>query len=570
VSFLTQTRLASGQSCAGARGTLLLQVKSPNDTIAFPATLAWHPQTLHNMRNLLNSASPPEWAASLRDRLLKAADKAKSLNSTRAGSHSGPWSPLQKSWMPPSGDKQDFASTATYKWPCTTTCEEACKGLKKCPSCKLWKKAKGSCNQTTGLPWVSHDGFNNRKAQTDHANMVAMTEHLNKLVLGWWFCPSRGIKYNCTSFAEVAVSLVRAWFLNETTRMNPNTRYAASVPGQHEGKAGGLIAFTHRWGALLNDCIALLQLSGPSLWTNNDEKQWKSWRGKWFKWLSDSDFGKEALRSPTNHGTNFFVHALSMAFATRNETYGLSLIAKLKEELPGSLAKQIRATGEMPHETARVASAGYSIMNLRALFELGHVVESICHTWKCGEHAWNWDFNLLRTSPPGPWQNRTGAKLKCNLISGKKERGDKTSKASCLSSCLEDECNAVNMVEKKGKIKKCRLRVCRGDDFQFKSTAAKGLTVRTAYYRTSPPEKGSGSVKEALEYLLRYAVRGRDWEKDHGRSKGVSWPHLAPILRAASVTFGDAKYEKYIKKVDPDQLFSKDYYGLVMPPLGTV
>ena len=73
-----------------------------------------------------------------------------------------------KKLVPPSGDIHDYWSVASYDWPCNTGCNRTLWS-----DCSRWcmppftlpflgpkcVDAHVACNQTTGLPWVTHDGY---------------------------------------------------------------------------------------------------------------------------------------------------------------------------------------------------------------------------------------------------------------------------------------------------------------------------------------------------------------------------------------------------------------------------
>src|SRR5690606_23169354 len=58
-------------------------------------------------------------------------------------------------------------------------------------------------------------------------------------------------------YAEHAATLLRVWFVEPETRMNPHARYAARFPGHWDGKSWGIHGTRHL--ADITDAVALLR-----------------------------------------------------------------------------------------------------------------------------------------------------------------------------------------------------------------------------------------------------------------------------------------------------------------------
>ena len=89
----------------------------------------------------------------------------------------GPFTVLNKTIVPPTGDVHDYLSTQSYGWPCTATCTPTVLNYTGAGSCARWcygsngcnwswvgqvepgEPPEYPCNRSTGLPWVSHSGF---------------------------------------------------------------------------------------------------------------------------------------------------------------------------------------------------------------------------------------------------------------------------------------------------------------------------------------------------------------------------------------------------------------------------
>src|SRR5437660_2728746 len=99
-------------------------------------------------------------------------------------------------------------------------------------------------------------------------------------------------------YAAKATQILRAWFLDAATRMNPNLEYAQFVPGVNTGRGIGLIET--RGLARLVDAIGLLETT--SAWTPADDRGVREWYATFLDWMQTSKNGRDESASKNNHG----------------------------------------------------------------------------------------------------------------------------------------------------------------------------------------------------------------------------------------------------------------------------
>lgn len=122
-----------------------------------------------------------------------------------------PQSVMDKGVVPPSGDKHDYMSQGPYWWPNPDTPD--------------------------GLPYVRRDGETNPEIRRieDSGNMRRMHEAVKTLTMAYYL--SRDERY-----AAKAAELLKVWYLNPETRMNPNLNYGQVVLGVYDnGRCIGII-----------------------------------------------------------------------------------------------------------------------------------------------------------------------------------------------------------------------------------------------------------------------------------------------------------------------------------------
>jgi hypothetical protein len=179
---------------------------------------------------------------------------------------------------------------------------------------------------------------------------------VHTLALGFYFTGNE-------AFAAHAAELLRVWFLNPATRMNPNLDYGQGIPGEVDGRPMGIIGTRGFVG--LVDAIGLLQNS--SAWTAADQQGMIAWMTAYLNWLQTSKIGTGEGNASNNHGTFFDTQAAAIAAFIGNTNLAREIIINAREK---RIAKQIEPDGKMPRELQRTKSFGYSVFNLRALTDL--------------------------------------------------------------------------------------------------------------------------------------------------------------------------------------------------------
>ncbi len=263
-------------------------------------------------------------------KLIEDADKALKLS---------PFSVMDKKLTPPSGDKHDYMSLGPYWWP--------------------------DPNKPGGKPYIRRDGESNPESKnndTDRPALEKMRAAVETLSLAYYFSGKE-------AYAEHAARLLRAWFLDAATKMNPHLNYGQAIPGRMDGRGIGIID-TRNLPAMLN-AVALLEPS-PS-WTKDNQAGLIRWFEAYLNWLLTSKNGKDEADEHNNHGTWYDVQVAGFALFV-----GKAQLAKQTiEHAKTRLAKQIEPDGRQPHELARTISFSYSTMNLIAFFELAVMGETL-------------------------------------------------------------------------------------------------------------------------------------------------------------------------------------------------
>jgi len=86
-------------------------------------------------------------------------------------------------------------------------------------------------------------------------------------------------------YASKAIELLRVWFLDNGTRMNPDLQYTKMAPGKNNGSSTGVMD-AHNIPDII-DANGLIQHS--PLWTKQDQLGVKLWSTKYLDWILNSD-----------------------------------------------------------------------------------------------------------------------------------------------------------------------------------------------------------------------------------------------------------------------------------------
>ena len=238
-----------------------------------------------------------------------------------------PLSVMMKKKIPASGDRHDYMSLARYFWP--------------------------DPSKPDGLPYISRDGHSNPELNELDRNKLGDTaERVTALSLTYFFTEDE-------KYAQKAAELLRVWFLNEDTRMNPNLEYAQMVPGHNGGKGRCYgILDTYSFVQML-DAVALLEDS--EAFTDEDSAALKNWFGELLDWILASPQGQQESSSANNHGTAYDAQVIAFALYSGKEDIARRILDEFPEK---RIFAQIAPDGSQPHELTRTRSYHYSHYNL--------------------------------------------------------------------------------------------------------------------------------------------------------------------------------------------------------------
>ena len=199
-------------------------------------------------------------------------------------------------------------------------------------------------------PYIQRDGM------TNPDNFV---EHRRAMVRLSLIVPALAAAYKLTrdkKYSTAAARHLRAWFIDDATRMNPDLQYAQAIKGRFTGRGTGIIDTLH----LVEVARAAWQIDLPAADLDGVRKWFAAYTG----WMTTHPYGIAERDAKNNHGTCWCTQVAAFAQLTGNADQTAYCKNRVQTVL---LPNQEAADGSFPEELRRTKPYGYSIFNLDAM-----------------------------------------------------------------------------------------------------------------------------------------------------------------------------------------------------------
>jgi hypothetical protein len=282
------------------------------------------------------SAAPALNVAAIdRDRILKAADAALNQEPITITKYRAALS---------EGGPNDFYSNGDYWWPNPAT--------------------------TNGLPYIKHDGKSNPDNFNHHRECLWQLRDA---------VAALGAAYKITGddrYVQKAVELLRVFFLDPKTRMNPNLQYAQAIPGVSTGRGIGIIDTLH----LIEIPKAVEAMEKSPAFPPDVLAGLKQWFADYVHWMTTSKNGHDEANTTNNHAVAFWLQVAVFSQFAGDEAQVAECRRRFKEVF---VPKQMAPNGSFPRELVRTKPYGYSIFQLDNLATLCQVLST------ANDNLWN-------------------------------------------------------------------------------------------------------------------------------------------------------------------------------------
>lgn len=212
-----------------------------------------------------------------------------------------------------------------------------------------------------GLPYVRRDGQSN-PANFNHHRLTLRRLRDAVCALAADFLVTRN-----GACAEKAAALLRVFFLDAPTRMNPHLRFAQAIPGVCEGRGIGIIDTLH----LIEIPVAIGALAASPQFAPELLAGLRGWFADYLDWMLSSPNGREEAAEKNNHAVAYWLQVAVFARFTGDTAALAECRRQFRQVLvPGQMA----ADGSFPAELARTKPYAYSIFQLDNLAALARVL----------------------------------------------------------------------------------------------------------------------------------------------------------------------------------------------------
>jgi hypothetical protein len=203
-------------------------------------------------------------------------------------------------------------------------------------------------------PYIQRDGITNPDNFVAHRQaLMRLSLHVPALAAAWLLTKE-------PRYAQHAVRHLSAWFVDETTRMNPHLRYAQAIKGRVTGRGVGIIDTIHlvevvRAASALEKARAVPAATASGI---------RSWVGQYLEWMTTHEYGRAERDAKNNHGTCWVMQVAEFARCTGRTDLQTYCRDRFKTTL---VPNQIAPDGSFPEELRRTKPYGYCLFNLDAM-----------------------------------------------------------------------------------------------------------------------------------------------------------------------------------------------------------
>lgn len=202
-------------------------------------------------------------------------------------------------------------------------------------------------------PYIRKDGQTNPNRFTAHKNALnAMTEAVFTLGAAAYLLEE-------PRYAQRAARVIRVWFTDPRTRMNPHLEYSQAIRGANTGRGAGIID-----GRTFIRAIQGMEfLAQTGQWDQKEQFAVRKWFEDYLHWLTRSENGQDEKRAGNNHASWWTAQVAAVASFVDNRPEMNAAFAYYRDHI---FPRQVRADGSAPREESRTRSLWYSAFNLEA------------------------------------------------------------------------------------------------------------------------------------------------------------------------------------------------------------
>ena len=212
-------------------------------------------------------------------------------------------------------------------------------------------------------PYVQRDGMTNPDNFNKHREaMRSFCDIVSALTAAYKITGDE-------NYAAHAIRHLKAWCVDDATKMYPHLKYAQAIKGRFTGRGTGIIDTIH----LIEAARAAEALAGSTSFKEGEDTAIKQWFAEYLQWLATHQYGIDERDAKNNHGTWWAAQVATFAHLV-NDTATLSYCRSRFKNV--FLPKQFAPDGSFPEELRRTKPYSYSIFNLEGMAALCWVLST--------------------------------------------------------------------------------------------------------------------------------------------------------------------------------------------------
>jgi hypothetical protein len=212
-------------------------------------------------------------------------------------------------------------------------------------------------------PYIRKDGL------TNPANFTAHREALIRFSQISGALASAYVLTNDKKYADKLALHLKAWFVNQNTKMNPNLLYAQAVKGVATGRGIGIIDTVH----LVEVTKSIHAIENSSALSKGELEAIKLWFRNYLNWLTTHEYGISERDNGNNHSVCWTMQVAAFADLIKDIKTMDFCRNFYKTTL---LQNQMDKDGSFPLELKRTKPYGYSLFNLDAMTSICQILST--------------------------------------------------------------------------------------------------------------------------------------------------------------------------------------------------
>lgn len=234
------------------------------------------------------------------------------------------------------GNKHDFYSEGDYWWP---------------------------DDLNPNGPYIRKDGLTNPANFTVHRDALIHFSQLSGALA------SAYVLTNDKKYAKKLAEHLKAWFVNDDTKMNPNLLYAQAIKGVATGRGIGIIDTVH----LVEVTKAIEAIEDSSALSKGEYKTIKQWFTDYLNWITTHEYGIAERDNGNNHSVCWTMQVAAFSdLIDDKKTMDFCRNFYKNTLLPNQMDKD----GSFPLELKRTKPYGYSLFNLDAMTSICQILST--------------------------------------------------------------------------------------------------------------------------------------------------------------------------------------------------